>query len=106
MTSPDLPQFDAAHLSGGWTEISSAYDLSPFIFSLPVALQTVTNDGRRALCTGVLTATEDRFRAAESGEDSLVESVFYFKDSPHVTIVWADVKGVVGMVAIEQESAS
>lgn len=98
MTSQDLPQFDSEKLTGGWTEIDSAYGLSPFLFSIPVAIQTFNNDGKRALITGLLTGTEDRYDS-----EGLVSSIFYFKDSPEMTVQWRDVKGVLVMVATDME---
>ena len=100
MTNPDLPQFDPQKLSGNWAEVGSAYDLSSFLFSIPVAIQTIRLDGRRALSTGLLTATEDRFAPGAEGE-VLVESIFYFKDTPPLTVAWSQVKGVIAMIATE-----
>jgi hypothetical protein len=101
VTSPDLPQFDPQNLTGGWTEVDNAYALSPFLFSIPVAIQTITNSNRRTLCTGLLVGTEDRYVENPPGEEVLLTSVFYFKDTPMLTIDWRDVKGVLVMVATE-----
>jgi hypothetical protein len=95
----DLPQFDQANPSNGWTEITDAYTLSPFLFSIPVGIQVFGRDGRRSVNTGLLSGTEDRYAPAEEGGDDLMESVFYFQEGPPLTVKWVEVRGVVAMLA-------
>lgn len=93
----DLPQFTDG--GEGWMEITTAYDLSPFLFSIPVAVQVITGT-RRVLSTGLLTSTEDQFASGSTDNDAPLMSVIYFRDAEPLRINWGDTKAVLAMVAV------
>lgn len=95
----DLPQFNASDPSNNWTEVTSSYDLSAFLFSIPVALQVFTTSGKRTTTTGLLTGTWDEYEQTAEDEWKLVRSVFSFQEAEALPVVWSDVHGVLVMVA-------
>lgn len=103
----DLPQFNASNPSNGWTEVTSSYDLSAYLFSIPVAIQVFTNEGKRTTTTGLLTGTWDEFDR-NGDEWTLVRSVFSFQGADTLPVVWSDVRGVLAMLAlpVEKEEAA
>lgn len=101
MTNPDLPQFDAQNPSNGWTEIGSSYDVSAFLFSIPIALQIITNAGIRTVTTGLLTVTWDEYKAHGVDGWSITRSIFSFKDGDPIVVQWDAVQGVLVLVATE-----
>lgn len=93
----DLPQFVDG--GDGWMEITTAYDLSVFLFSIPVAIQVITAS-RRTLATGLITSTEDQFASGSADNSAPLSSVIYFRDAEPLRINWNDVQAVIAMVAV------
>lgn len=95
--NPDLPQFEEG--VEGWTEITTAYDLAPVSFAIPVAIQ-VWSGSRRVLTTGIITSTEDQFAVDSTDNSKPLMSVIYFRDAEPLRINWGDVRAVLAMVAV------
>jgi len=95
--NPDLPQFE--HGLEGWSEISLAYDLAPYAFAVPVAVQ-IWGKQARVLATGVITSTEDQFDPASTNNDRPTRSIIYFSNAEAISITWAETQAVLAMVAV------